>query len=87
MVIMVNLQSSRTIIIIVIIQMMMTIIIIAIILHCKLGCHFSLIIIQCYVPGKPSILIIKHILKSIVVLCEYVLVPSFYLGTFSNNVL
>ena len=46
-----------------------------------------LIIIQCYVSGKPLILIINTFLKSTAILCEYVLVPSFYLGTYINNVL
>ena len=46
-----------------------------------------LIIIQCYISGKPLILIINTFLKSTVIHCEYVLVPSFYLGTYLNNVL
>ena len=54
----------------------------------QIGMSFLfLIIIQCYVSGKPLILIINTFLKSTALLCEYVIVPSFYLGTYLNNVL
>ena len=54
----------------------------------QIGMSFLfLIIIQCYVSGKPLILIINTFLKSTAILCEYVIVPSFYLGTYLNNVL